>query len=344
MITSRDRVIRTLQHGPIDRLPRDLWAMPSLEMLRGDELAEMNYRYPNDVVRPDFRYPRGHRVKGTPNEVGQYTDAWGCTWQVNRRSSLGELEYSPLADLRQLATFQPPSEILETADFTAANRSCAATSRFVLAWTDVRPLERLQLLCGAEPALADLASGTKPVRDLVAVLHDFYCRELSLWAATDVDGVVFRDDWGTSQGLLLPPQVFRDLFRPLYRDYCQILRAKDKFVFFRCGGNIEAIFEDLVSVGVDAIHSQLLSVNIDRLAARFRGRVTFWGGLDRQPVLAQGTPDDVKAAVGRVRAALDFGHGGLIAQCEWDNDAPFRNVAAALEQWLVPISRHAQAS
>ena len=41
MTTSRERVIRTLNHEPVDRTPRDLWASPSTETSRGDELDEM---------------------------------------------------------------------------------------------------------------------------------------------------------------------------------------------------------------------------------------------------------------------------------------------------------------
>ena len=47
------------------------------------------------------------------------------------------------------------------------------------------------------------------------------------------------------------------LFRPLYREYCEILHAKDKFVFFHSDGNIGDIFGELVKVGIDAIHAQL---------------------------------------------------------------------------------------
>ncbi len=336
-------MIRTLSHEPIDRAPRDLWPAPAVEALRGDELAEMSRRYPNDILRPDFRYPRGHRAQGTLYKLGQYTDAWGCAWQVGQRGATGELTHSPLADLCQLATYRPPVDLLEMANFAAVNRGCAATSRFVLAWTDVRPLERLQWLRGPEAALADLGSGARPIRDLLAVLHDFYCREIALWAETDVDGVVFMDDWGSEQGLLPSPQVFREVFKPLYREYCQVLRARDKFAFFHSGGNIEAIFEDLVEIGLDAIHAQLFSMDIQSLAARFRNRVTFWGDIDPQRILAQGTADDVKAAVRRVRAALDFGHGELIAQCQWDRNTPFRNIAAAMEQWLAPMPMHAHA-
>ena len=62
----------------------------------------------------------------------------------------------------------------------------------------------------------------------------------------------------------------------MYRDYCKILHAKDKFVFFHADGNISDIFGDLVKLEIDAIHSQLGLMNVERLAKRHRGRVTFW--------------------------------------------------------------------
>jgi hypothetical protein len=37
--------------------------------------------------------------------------------------------------------------------------------------------------------------------------------------------------------------------------------------------------------------------------------------------------------VDRVRTALDFGRGGLIAQCEWGLDVSFDNIAAVFDQW-----------
>jgi hypothetical protein len=84
-------------------------------------------------------------------------------------------------------------------------------------------------------------------------------------------------------------------------------------------------------------------MDIESLAGQFRNRIAFWGGIEPQRILAQGTVDDVKAAVRRIRAALDFGRGGLIAQGQWDVNAPFRNIAAAMEQWLAPMAMHAHA-
>jgi uroporphyrinogen decarboxylase len=336
MMTSRDRVIRTLCHRTVDRAPRDLWVVPAIEMLREDEVAEMNFRYPPDVVRPDFHPPRGHKAKGSPYEIGEYTDAWGCVWHVGKQGMVGEVKTHPLADLGRVAGFKPPWELVEKANLAPVNESAAATSRFVLAWSEIRPFERLQFLHGAAAAREALASGDRRIRDLLGMVHEFSCREAQMWAASDVDGVALRDDWGSNHSLHIPLDAWRDLFKPLYRQYVEILHARDKFALFHCDGNIAEILGDLVEIGVDAINVELALLDLDALAENLGGRITFWGEIDRQRILPFGTPDEVRAAVCRVRTALDFGQGGVVAQCKWGIDVPFKNVAAVFEQWLAP--------
>lgn len=340
MTTSRDRVIRTLNQEPVDAPPRDLWIVPGIETARADELAEIHLRYPSDITKPDFQYARGQRAKGTPCAVGEYVDAWGCGWRVAEPGMPGEPQGAPLADLSRLAEYRPPQELLDGFNVSRVNRSCGATSRFVLAWTETRPFERLQSLHGVESTFVDLAHGTAALRQLLAMLHEFFCREMELWAGTDVDGVAFMDDWGSQTALLISPEMWRDLFKPLYRDYCAILHAQDKFAFFHSDGCIEDIFGDLVEVGIDAINSQLFCMDLEGLARQFRGKVTFWGEIDRQRLLPFGRPAEVRAGVQRVQRALDFGQGGVIAQCEWGLNVPLDNIAAVFEQWRQPIPMH----
>ena len=210
----------------------------------------------------------------------------------------------------------------------------------MLAWTETRPFERLQFLRGPEAALADLAHGSGEMRRLLALLHDFFCKRLTLWAQSDVDGVAFRDDWGSPTSLLVRLQMWRELFKPLYRDYCDILHAHDKYAFFHSDGVIAEILADLIEVGVDAVHTQLFCMDIERLAGAFRNKITFWGEIDRQRVLPLGKVGEVRAAVDRVRRAFDFGRGGLIAQCQWGLRVPWHNVAAVFDQWLRPLPMH----
>ena len=340
-MTSRDRVVLTLNHQPVDRIARDLWVSAEMELSHADEVEEMRFRYASDIVKADFRYPRGHRSKGKRRELGEHTDAWGCTWRVPQQGMIGQLIAPPLAQISHLDKYQPPWELLEQSDLSAVNESCAGTSRFVLFWSETHPLERLQALRGPEAALADLAVGDRNATRLLAMLHDFSCREMHLWAQSCVDGVVFMDDWGTQGGLLASPDLFRDLFKPLYREYCQILHAHDKYAFFHTDGNVTDILGDLVEVGIDAINTQIFSMDIEAVAQHYRGQITFWGEGDRLRILPLGTPEQVRAAVRRLQRAFDDGRGGVIAQCEWGMGVPFNNIAAVFEQWLKPLPVHA---
>jgi hypothetical protein len=147
------------------------------------------------------------------------------------------------------------------------------------------------------------------------------------------------DDWGAQGSLLISPEMWRELFKPLYKEYCDLIHAHGKRVFFHSDGFITSIIEDLIEIGVDALNSQLFCQDIEALGQRFAGRITFWGEIDRQNILPFGTPADVKAAVYRVRRAFDHGQGGLIAQCEWGVRDPAENIAAVFDAWDAPMDK-----
>lgn len=336
-MTSRERVIRTLRFENPDRVPRDLWYLPGVEMFRKKELEEVLSKYPPDFTAPKYRYGISRRAKGKPNMTGEYIDAWGCVWKVAESGVVGEVKDPPLKDWSALKNYQLPWELLEEADLSEVNKSCAETDKFVKVGTEVRPFERMQFLRGTENLFLDLAYGVKEIYSLRDMLHEFYIKELEMWAKTDVDGVSFMDDWGTQNSLLISPKLWREFFKPLYKDYCEILKSHGKFVFFHSDGHIEAIYPDLIEIGIDAINSQLFCMNIEELGRKYRGKVTFWGEIDRQYILPFGTVEEVRSAVRRVRKALDTGRGGVIAQCEWGLKDPKENIEAVFEEWNRPL-------
>jgi uroporphyrinogen decarboxylase len=331
---SRDRVIRTLRFERPDRAPRDLWSLPGIRMFREKELKAVLERFPPDLKGPQVRYGRGERQRGTAGEVGSYVDEWGGVWHVAEPGVVGEVKEPPLADWSALDGFSAPYEILDNADFSQVNRSCAETDRFVLAGTTVRPFERMQFLRGSQSFYLDLGYQPAELYRLRDMVHEFFVRELEMWVQTDVDGISFMDDWGAQKSLLISLKQWRSLFRPLYQEYCDLIHGAGKYVFFHSDGYIVDIYPDLIEIGVDAINSQLFCMDLEELGRRFKGQVTFWGEIDRQNILPFGSPEDVRAAVRRVRAALDDGQGGVFAQFEWGNDVPQENVEAAFEEWL----------
>jgi hypothetical protein len=335
-LTPRERVIRALTFRHPDRAPRELWALPGVVRNRQDELATFYARFPSDFAGPDVTYGRAARARGTEAEVGEYVDAWGCPFTVLEPGVIGEVKAAPLADWAALDGFRPPDEILRDADFSRVDASCAATDRFVKAGTTIRPFERMQFLRGTEALFMDLAWGPAELYRLRDMVHDFFLRELEMWTRTGVDAISFMDDWGTQKALLISPKLWREFYKPLYKDYCDRIHAAGKYVFFHSDGYIFDIYPDLIEVGVDAVNSQLFCMDIEEIARRHKGRVTFWGEISRQDTLPLGTPEDCYAAVRRVRAALDDGSGGLIAECEWGNDVPAENVHAVYEAWEEP--------
>jgi hypothetical protein len=180
----------------------------------------------------------------------------------------------------------------------------------------------------------DIAYDSKEFRMLLSMVHDFYLEDIQGWCQSQVDGVFLMDDWGAQQQLLISPDTWRAIFKPLYRDYCDMIHASNKYVFFHTDGFTQPIWSDLIEVGVDAINAQLFTMNIESLAEQFKGEVTLWGEIDRQHLLPFGAPQDVAHAVQRVRAAFDEGNGGMIAQCEWGIDNPPENIEAVFEAWL----------
>jgi len=332
-MTSRERVIRALRFQKPDRAPREVWALPAIEWHRADEMAKLVERFPMDFTTPRFSYGPSRRARGEEYRVGEWWDAWGSGWLVLEESRLGEVKWPALADWSALDSYDLPWELVREADFSQVNQSCAETELFVRGGSLANVFERMQFLRGTENLFLDLAYGVKEAYRLRDMLHELFVTELSVWAKTDVDAIGFCDDWGAQGSLLISPDLWRSFFKPLYKDYCDIIHESGKFAFFHSDGNIEAIYPDLIEVGVDALNSQLFCMNIEELGRKYRGKITFWGEVDRQHILPHGTPGGVRAAVRRVRAALDDGTGGVIAQCEWGVKDPLQNIMALFEEW-----------
>lgn len=333
-MNSRERVINALKHLEVDRLPRHLWSLPGISMFRRNELEEVLKKYPQDFQRPNYRYGTGRRCKGTPYIVGEYTDAWGTVWKVLEAGVIGEAKDYPIKDWSDLDKYELPWELLNEADLSQVNRFCSESDKFIQVGTVTRPFERMQFLRGTENILVDIAYGEKKVYELLDRIHEFSVKEMKMWADTDVDGVQFMDDWGSQNSLLINPTVWRDLFKPLYKEYCNILHNKGKYVFFHSDGNIESILPDLVEIGVDALNSQLFCMDIEKLGKKYSGKITFWGEIDRQHILPLGTINDVRKSVNRVASAVLGGkRTGVIAQCEWGLNVPKENIMAVFDEW-----------
>jgi len=284
-----------------------------------------------DIERAPSVLASSTRADGDAGAPGSRIDDWGSEWTALGLGVAGEVTRPVLRDWAEMATFTPPWEMLDDDRIEAINALCRASDAFMLGEVGPGPFERLQFLRGSEPLFYDLADEPRALMQLLELVHDFYQQHVALWCRTDVDAVVIGDDWGSQTALLISPGQWRRLFRPLYAAYFTRMRAAGKRVFFHSDGYIREIIPDLVDIGVEALNSQLFCMDIEEIARSFRGRLTFWGEVDRQHVLPFGTVDEVRHAVHRLRGAFGGDSGGLMAQLSWGINDPWDNIQAAFE-------------
>jgi len=338
MMTGRERVKAALTFSTPDRAPRDLWALPYISLFRKNELDELLQEFPMDIQPSQLSPGWSDKVVAATAQPGRYVDDWGSVWHVGEPGVIGEVKEPALANWSYLETFQPPWDLVRKRDLSYVNRLCDESDRFMLSDVTARPFERLQFLRGTENLFIDIAYGTAEVRTLLEMVHEFYLEDIRAWCESNVDAIFFMDDWGTNHSLLINPKTWRELFKPLYKEYCDLIHAAGKFAFFHTDGNTEAIYGDLIEVGIDAINSQLFCMDIEELARKYKGKVTFWGEIDRQHTLPFGDSNEVCETVMRVRRVLDDGSGGVIAQCEWGKDNSQENIRAVFETWLKSVN------
>lgn len=125
------------------------------------------------------------------------------------------------------------------------------------------------------------------------------------------------EDFGMQHSLLIPPEVFRELVKPILgpmyhriKEKFRSLNPNGKLMLHTCGA-VVPIIPDLIEMGIDVldpIQPQAAGMEPALLKREFGDQLSFHGGLDTQGVLPFGTPDEVAE---HVRAKLaDFAPGG----------------------------------
>ena len=323
----------TLEFRNTTRVPRQLWVLPWARMFEGEKLSEIQAKFPDDIIWDmPVPYKDKPKITGDPYETGTYVDEWGCEFTSIHRGYVGEVKSSLVneGNWEDADKVRFPEEILSV-DVEAVNKYCAKTEKFVVQTDFVRPFERLQFIRGTPNLFIDIATENEGMLKFARKLHEFNCAVMEMWARTDVDALFMMDDWGSQQTLLINPDAWVKLFKPMYADYCAIARRHGKKIFMHSDGHTLQIIPHLIEIGVDAANLQIFCIGVDNLRP-FNGKLTFWGEIDRQWILPHGTRDEVKSAVRSVFETL-WDNGGCVAQCEFGPGARPENVYEVFETW-----------
>ncbi len=327
----RQLVQKTLTFDNPERIPRHKGILPWAEENYPDFVRRLHDVFPDDIVPAPSVYAEPLKTRGDRYKKGTYIDEWGCVFTNPLDGAIGIVQRPLVAEWQDLDRFEPPDATLSL-DREAVNAFCKETDRFVLMGSFVRPFERFQFIRTMEMAFIDLAEKPPELYELLNKIHQHYLKEVEVWAATEVDAISLMDDWGTQHGLIASPQVFRQIFLPMYKEYAEIAGHYGKFLFMHSDGYILEVMPDLIDIGVNALNAQIFCMGVKELGEKFRGKITFWGEIDRQHLLPHGTRKEIQQAVYDVWLHL-FQNGGVIGQCEFGLEAKPENVFTVYETW-----------
>lgn len=150
-------------------------------------------------------------------------------------------------------------------------------------------------------ALMDFYEDPDFAYDLHKTYTDFYIEDVCHRLELGADGVTVCDDLGFNQQMMIPPDLYRRIVKPLHRELIRRFKQfPDVKVYLHCDGCVRAIMDDLIEVGFDGLDPLDASdtMLIEELKPLYGDRLTLAGGFDRH--VGQMTEDALLEHVARV--------------------------------------------
>jgi len=248
-------------------------------------------------------------------------DEWGNEWARIDDTSKGEVVKGALEDLGNVERFPLPAFSDPAYYANARERFDAHPDKWHIGsihgftFSVARKIRRL------DQYLQDLLLD----RDKIRILHDRVderiVEQMGGMRNAGADCIMIAEDWGTQTQTLISPRLWRDEFKPRFRDLCQYAHSLGLKVFMHSCGKITAIVPDLIETGVDLFQfDQPLIHGIDILRHwRDEWHVTFWCPVDIQTSLQSRDEQIIRQAARDLIDNLWRGEGGFIAGYYSDN-------------------------
>lgn len=146
--------------------------------------------------------------------------------------------------------------------------------------------------------------------------------------------LISTTDFGTQNGELFSPDIFKELYMPNYKKMCECVHKNSnvKTMFHSCG-SIRNIIPYFIEAGCDIlnpIQSNTVGMDLKELKEEFGDKLVFWGaGVDSQLTYPRGTAEEVETQVKERLEILKPGGGCVFSPIHnTQYDVPIENVEA----------------
>ncbi|MHB1293995.1 MAG: uroporphyrinogen decarboxylase family protein [Anaerolineae bacterium] len=287
------------------------WFSQEFWALHTSELTALVRAYPNDFIMVMPAPPHGWQpdARGA-NEFGVWTHHAAAGVGGQRAGSyLDDWASLPAYLARYIPNASAPGRLDHVHRIVAAH-----PDTYIMGHWAFGPFEQLHAIRGMQRLMEDLYINPEEVQCLGERLVGYWLGLIRGFAAAGVDGIFFTDDWGSQDRLLISPRLWRQIFRPWYRQLFDECHSLGMHVMLHSCGNIREIMDDLVELGLDVLNPiQPRAMDADQVVARYGGRLTFCGGIDVQEFLVHSTPQEVERGIREILTTFNAPGGGFIA-------------------------------
>jgi uroporphyrinogen decarboxylase len=345
VVTSKQRVLAAVEHRTTDRCPITFDAQPEVYATLHKHFGTRTRRELFDKLNCDtwMILPIGYTYSPEQEKLDRRTTIWGYQTIATEYSGgkYQELCRSPLAGKDQLADIDnypwPTLAALDFAPFATQTRENA--DRAIIGAVCWGSYFIATFIRGMDNLMMDLALNLPYARHLIEKITSIgvtWLDELLARHGEGVDIVYMADDTCAQRGPMFSPELFRELVVPYMKLYVdRVHKAGKRFLLHTCG-SVRKFLPMIIESGVDMLEPiQIRAEGMDPAGLKrdFGKDICFYGGLDLQRVLCQGTPQTVADEVKRLIDILGDGGGYILGPGHTyiQPDAPLANILAMYE-------------
>jgi len=253
-------------------------------------------------------------VKGN---VEYYDDVWGNIWHRIIGMSVGGEVYKPaIEDWSMLKDYKFPNLAAPSLFKKAREIFSNDENRYHLAFLPGFPFSICRYLRKMEVYFQDLIAQREYIDELHNHVTSLLEEVIKGFADAGADGIIFCEDWGTQERLLISPEMWREIFKPLFVRLCDTAHKVGLHVIMHSCGYIWEIIEDLAEVGVNCFQfDQPALYGLERLSKKLQNlKVCLFSPVDIQRILPTGNRELILTEAHRMVKLFGGKHGGFIAK------------------------------
>lgn len=148
-----------------------------------------------------------------------------------------------------------------------------------------------------------------------------------------VGAMCFQDDIAYTNGLMVSPDMLRELFFPLLSQIADVCHARGRPLIYHSDGKLDQVLPDIVKANIDAIQAiEPKCMDIVAIKREYGEQLALMGNLDLGYTLTRGAPEEVEVEVKRLIKYVAPGGGLLLGSTNSiTNYVPLENFRAMLQ-------------